>query len=213
MADGAEDGVTLDRPFGPGISKMSIRGNVVEEIKLSTPIATMQEYCKLKLNNKLRQLESVEAFAPSRQLLSPLRSLCEERLPNFNFDEMFKQSAIPTDTFQFTHYDLFPRNSWSLAALHASRGLWTGSSPASFRLSMSFWMTGWTEAIGLRSFISRIWSAWRKTEWLHRPGASEETLCKWHGGWKRPLRTLRHGGYLGRMTRNRRRRFWRRLSL
>lgn len=109
-ANGLGDGVTLDRPFGPGISKMAVRGNVVEEIKLSTPIATMQEYYRLKLNNKLRQLESLDAFAPNRHLLSPLKLLCEERLPKFNFDEMFKQNAIPTDTFQFTHYDLFPRN-------------------------------------------------------------------------------------------------------
>lgn len=108
--NGSVEGVTLDRPFGPGISKMAVRGNVVEEIKLTTPIGTVQEYYKLKLNNKLKQLESLDAFARNRHLLGPLKSLCEERLSKLNFDEMFKQSAIPTDTFQFTHYDLFPRN-------------------------------------------------------------------------------------------------------
>jgi hypothetical protein len=103
-------GVSLDRPCGPGIPDMAIRGNVVEEIKLPTPIATMQEYYILKLDNKLKQLASSDVFARNRHLLGSLESLCRERLPKLNFDEMFNQSAIPTDTFQFTHYDLFPRN-------------------------------------------------------------------------------------------------------
>ncbi|KAM0261504.1 hypothetical protein ACHAQJ_002186 [Trichoderma viride] len=109
-ANASGDGVALDRPCGPGIPDMAIRGIVVEEIKLPTPIATIQEYYRLKLDNKLKQLESSDAFTRNRHLLDSLKSLYEEKLPRLSFDDMFKQSAIPTNTFQFTHYDLFPRN-------------------------------------------------------------------------------------------------------
>jgi hypothetical protein len=104
------DGIALDRPCGPGIPDMAIRGILVEELKLTAPITRIHDYYGLKLDNKLQQLESCNIFARNRHLLGPLRRLRNERLPEISFADMFAQTGIPTDTFLFTHYDLFPRN-------------------------------------------------------------------------------------------------------
>ncbi|KAE9366529.1 hypothetical protein N431DRAFT_384383 [Stipitochalara longipes BDJ] len=109
-AGGTAGGIVLDRPCGPGIPDLAIRGILVEELKLSTPIAHMQDYYRVKLENKLKLLESSNAYARNHHLLGSLRTFCREHLPKFDFAEMFKQTSTPTDTFLFTHYDMFPRN-------------------------------------------------------------------------------------------------------
>jgi len=110
-------GIALDRPCGPGIPGLAIRGILVEELKLTAPIARMHDYYGLKLDNKLRLLASSDTLARNRHLLGPLRTFRSEHLPKLRFTDMFAQSATPTedtdtdtDTFLFTHYDLFPRN-------------------------------------------------------------------------------------------------------
>ncbi|RYP89858.1 hypothetical protein DL770_004010 [Monosporascus sp. CRB-9-2] len=104
------DGIVLDRSCGPGIPDLAIRGILAEEIKLSTPITHILDYYGIKLDNKLKQLESSSTYARNRHLLGPLRTLRREHLPKLSFSEMFKQTATPSDTFLFTHYDLYPRN-------------------------------------------------------------------------------------------------------
>jgi hypothetical protein len=105
-----DGGIALDRPCGPGIPDLAIRGILVEELKLAAPITRIHDYYGLKLDNKLQQLESCNIFARNRQLLGPHRRLRNDRLPEISFADMFAQTGIPTDTFLFTHYDLFPRN-------------------------------------------------------------------------------------------------------
>lgn len=97
-------------PCGPGIPDLVIRGILVEELKLSRPITRIHDYYGAKLDWKLKQLESSDTYARNRHLLGILGTLRREHLPRLSFDEMFKQTAAPLDTFLFTHFDLFPRN-------------------------------------------------------------------------------------------------------
>lgn len=108
--DDNDGGIALDRSCGPGIPDLAIRGILVEELKLAAPITRIHDYYRLKLDNKLQQLESSGTFTRNRHLLGPLRRLCNERLPELSFADMFAQTGTPADTFLFTHYDLFPRN-------------------------------------------------------------------------------------------------------
>lgn len=105
-----DEGIALDRPCGPGIPDLAIRGILVEEMKLNEPIARIHDYYRLKLDNKMQLLESVDILARNRHLLGSLRKLRDERLPEFSFSEIFTQMGTPEDAFLFTHYDLFPRN-------------------------------------------------------------------------------------------------------
>ncbi|KAH6632569.1 hypothetical protein F5144DRAFT_593297 [Chaetomium tenue] len=104
------EGIALDRPCGPGIPDLVIRGILVEEMKLTDPITRIHDYYRLKLDNKLQLLESVDILERNRHLLEPLRKLRDERLLELSFSDIFTQTGTPADTFVFTHYDLFPRN-------------------------------------------------------------------------------------------------------
>lgn len=87
-----------------------IRGIVGEGIKRTQPIRTLNEYYAVKLEDKMKQLEESATYADNRHLLEPLRHFYATTLPKLSFSEMFKQANIPENTFNFTHYDLSPRN-------------------------------------------------------------------------------------------------------
>ncbi|KAF5637868.1 kinase [Fusarium sp. NRRL 52700] len=93
-------------PSSNSTSKMQfvIRGMLGEELRCQDGIASIAEYYKLRIQNKMKTLETNETFAPNRDLIKPLETFIEQGLPTIR--------ALNTkdDSFIFTHYDLSPRN-------------------------------------------------------------------------------------------------------
>ncbi|PNP76537.1 hypothetical protein FNYG_09956 [Fusarium nygamai] len=81
-----------------------IRGMLGEELHCQNGVASLAEYYKLRIENKMRTLETNGTFAPNRDLIQPLQDFIRQVLPTI--------SSLNTkdDSFVFTHYDLSPRN-------------------------------------------------------------------------------------------------------
>ncbi|KAF5582971.1 kinase-like domain-containing protein [Fusarium pseudoanthophilum] len=81
-----------------------IRGMLGEELHCQDSIASLAEYYKLRIENKMNTLETNETFAPNRDLIQPVETFIQQDLPTI--------SSLNTkdDSFVFTHYDLSPRN-------------------------------------------------------------------------------------------------------
>ena len=86
-----------------------IRGILHEGIEVDEPVTSANQYYRLKLLGKIRQLQNSEFLAPNRSLLEPLSHFIFERLPLLDLTS--SDSFNPSDnTFVLTHYDLSPRN-------------------------------------------------------------------------------------------------------
>ncbi|KAM0201440.1 hypothetical protein ACHAQI_011294 [Fusarium lateritium] len=81
-----------------------IRGILGEGVRSLDPIATVEDYYKVTMENKLKTLEANETFEPNRSLLAPVRNFMREILPSMT---SLNTGAL---AFVFTHYDLSPRN-------------------------------------------------------------------------------------------------------
>ncbi|KAF4422132.1 kinase-like domain [Fusarium acutatum] len=81
-----------------------IRGMLGEELHCQDGIASLAEYYKLRIKNKMGTLVTNKTFAPNRDLIQPLETFIQQGLPALR--------ALNTrdDSFVFTHYDLSPRN-------------------------------------------------------------------------------------------------------
>ncbi|KAJ4049246.1 hypothetical protein NW756_006472 [Fusarium oxysporum] len=81
-----------------------IRGMLGEELHCQDGIASLAEYYKLRIENKMKTLQTNETFAPNRDLMQPLQDFIRQVLPTV--------SGLNTkdDLFVFTHYDVSPRN-------------------------------------------------------------------------------------------------------
>jgi hypothetical protein len=81
-----------------------IRGMLGEELHCQDGIASLADYYKLRIENKMKTLETNETFAPNRHLVQPLQDFIRQVLLTL--------SSLDTkdDSFVFTHYDLSPRN-------------------------------------------------------------------------------------------------------
>ncbi|KAK2694878.1 hypothetical protein QWA68_005564 [Fusarium oxysporum] len=81
-----------------------IRGMLGEELHCQDGIASLVEYYKLRIENKMKTLQTNETFAPNRDLMQPLQDFILQVLPTV--------SSLNTkdDLFVFTHYDVSPRN-------------------------------------------------------------------------------------------------------
>lgn len=88
-----------------------IRGILHETMPtFDTKITTPNAYYAVRLEDKIKKLETTEAFAPNLSLVAPLRAFIASVLPHLNLDVRGKESSDLHQPFVFTHYDLSPRN-------------------------------------------------------------------------------------------------------
>ncbi|KAM0433894.1 hypothetical protein ACHAPT_003837 [Fusarium lateritium] len=88
-------------------SALTIRDIIQEGIKVDDPITTANEYYRLKLTDKLRELETSDTYDLNRSLAETVRAFMSEQLPHL---ELTDGDGIPSGEFVLTHYDLSPRN-------------------------------------------------------------------------------------------------------
>lgn len=86
---------------------LTIRDIIQEGIEVDEPITTANEYYRVRLTDKLRELETSDTYAPNRSLTETLRAFISEHLPHL---ELTDGDGIPPGEFVLTHYDLSPRN-------------------------------------------------------------------------------------------------------
>ncbi|KAI5460597.1 hypothetical protein BGZ63DRAFT_357639 [Mariannaea sp. PMI_226] len=86
-------------------ASIKIHGILQEGIHSEDAVGNTNEYYRLKLVNKVHQLESMSVYAPNRSLLRPLKAFISEKLPHLELDD-----TGGAEKFVFTHYDLSPRN-------------------------------------------------------------------------------------------------------
>ncbi|RKL51011.1 hypothetical protein BFJ72_g464 [Fusarium proliferatum] len=84
--------------------QLFIRGMLGEELHSQDGIASLSEYYRLRVVNKMRTLETNKTFAPNRDLVQPLDAFLRQGFP------AIKALNTKEDSFVFTHYDLSPRN-------------------------------------------------------------------------------------------------------
>ncbi|OAQ85278.1 protein kinase-like protein [Purpureocillium lilacinum] len=87
-------------------SSLTIRDILQEGIKTDEPVTSANAYYKLRLEDKLRELETSATYAPNRTIAQPLRAFISETLPHLEL----AGDGIPAGEFVLTHYDLSPRN-------------------------------------------------------------------------------------------------------
>lgn len=86
---------------------LTIRDIIHEGIEVDEPITTANEYYRLRLTNKLQELENPGTYATNRSLAETLRAFISEQLLHL---ELTDGDGIPPGEFVLTHYDLSPRN-------------------------------------------------------------------------------------------------------
>lgn len=96
--------ITLPGLSGSTTDNLVIRGMLGDGLQHLEGIHTIANYYKIRLENKLRILETDDIFASNRDLVSPIRNFIRHTLPS-----MAVLHRGP-DVFVFTHYDLSPRN-------------------------------------------------------------------------------------------------------
>ena len=85
--------------------ELVVRGMLGEGLKRHNAITSYSEYHCAKIENKLKDLEASNTYAPSRSLARRLRSFLDD-----NSSLLHRSNPSLTDIFFFTHYDLSPRN-------------------------------------------------------------------------------------------------------
>ncbi|KAF4444166.1 hypothetical protein F53441_11224 [Fusarium austroafricanum] len=102
--DRSRSDITFPGPTGREAANLVIRGMLGDGLEHYEGIATLENYWKLRIQNKLKVLETDNTFASNRSLIASIKSFVDDVLPYIN--------ALKTgeDNFVFTHYDLSPRN-------------------------------------------------------------------------------------------------------
>ena len=119
--------VLASLPDVPG-SNLKVLGLLVDGIHLKSPISTGFEYVKEKLNEKLRRLDTEDAYVANRHLSPLVRSFMSMDLPKLAVSQQ-------TAGFVFTHFDLSPRN---ILATRSSAGVLQVSGIVDFEFSGLF---------------------------------------------------------------------------
>ncbi|RBQ64586.1 hypothetical protein FVER14953_12312 [Fusarium verticillioides] len=101
---GCQPDIEIPSSDGTSETQFVIRGMLGEELYCKDGITSVAEYYKLRIENKMRTLETNETFAPNRDLIQPLEAFIQQ--------DLLTISSLNTkdDSFVFTHYDLSPRN-------------------------------------------------------------------------------------------------------
>lgn len=85
---------------------MVIRGILLDGIKITEPLCRPDQYHKIKIEQKIKEIQKAETHAPNRHLVPKLQRLLDKTLPRL------RMTASDTDAprYVFTHYDFSPRN-------------------------------------------------------------------------------------------------------
>ena len=101
---GSDD--AADIPETPSSPALAIRGVLADDIKAFQPIDSVLGYYKISLENKLRDLESNDLYAPNRSVIPTVRAFIGQALPRLGLI----RDKDGSNGFVFTHFDLSPRN-------------------------------------------------------------------------------------------------------
>ncbi|KAM3514199.1 hypothetical protein MY11210_002190 [Beauveria gryllotalpidicola] len=93
---------------GPQPHHLVVRGILVDELRIATPISSVTQQYTLKLEKKLEQLESSQTYARNRHLAPEIRSFITDTLPQLH--TLIPAHERTSGQCVFTHYDLSPRN-------------------------------------------------------------------------------------------------------
>ncbi|KAM0742912.1 hypothetical protein ACQRIT_003089 [Beauveria bassiana] len=93
---------------GPQPHHLVVRGILVDELRIATPISSVTQQYTLKLEKKLDQLESSQNYARNRHLAPKIRAFVTNTLPQLH--TLTPPHQRTSGEFVFTHYDLSPRN-------------------------------------------------------------------------------------------------------
>ncbi|KAG7289220.1 hypothetical protein NEMBOFW57_005584 [Staphylotrichum longicolle] len=80
-----------------------ITGIVGDAITFDVPVRSHRDYLRIKVEDKLRQLQTTDIFLPNRYLSPLLTAFVSDTLPTLKL-------ANEAAEFVFTHFDLSPRN-------------------------------------------------------------------------------------------------------
>lgn len=92
-------------------SRLSLKigtGFLGYDLIFSSPVSSLYEYYKAKLECRLHKLTVAKPLQPNRDLAELIRKFLDEKLSDFQLFKNDHKSA-PTE-FIFTHYDISPRN-------------------------------------------------------------------------------------------------------
>ncbi len=102
-------GVTLSRSPDSDRPSLGVAGIIGDGLRFSDPVTDAIEFQRVKLIDKVQQLETQQVYSPNKLSLLPLiRDFVSSTLPKL---ELVRASTgNGNDGFVFTHYDLSPRN-------------------------------------------------------------------------------------------------------
>lgn len=85
---------------------LSIRGVLFDGIQVTQTINNPGEYHKIKVQEKIHELQTKEVFSPNNHLVPKLETFLNETLPRLNRTADISNK----DRYIFTHFDISPRN-------------------------------------------------------------------------------------------------------
>lgn len=85
---------------------MVIRGILLDGINITEPLHRPDQYHRIKIEEKIKEIQTSETHAPNRHLIPKLQDFLDKTLPRL------RMTGCSTDVprYVFTHYDLSPRN-------------------------------------------------------------------------------------------------------
>jgi Phosphotransferase enzyme family len=81
-----------------------IRGFLQDGLNSFKGVGTVDEYFKIRLEDKIKRVKVSETYAPNRSLVPLLEEFAADTLPKL------RSVSLGASEFIFTHYDLSPRN-------------------------------------------------------------------------------------------------------
>ncbi|OAA45948.1 Protein kinase-like domain protein [Beauveria brongniartii RCEF 3172] len=104
----SESDFSIIHNSGPQPHHLVVRGILVDELRMATPISSVTQQHTLKLEKKLEQLESSQKYTQNRYLAPVIRRFITYTLPQLH--TLTPPNERTSGKFVFTHYDLSPRN-------------------------------------------------------------------------------------------------------
>lgn len=104
----AEPDFVINENSGPERQNLVVRGILVDELFITTPIVSTTQQYTLKMERKLKDLETSDNYVTNRHLAPLIKNFVQEKLPQLNIAVSPSHNA--SGSFVFTHYDFAPRN-------------------------------------------------------------------------------------------------------
>jgi hypothetical protein len=92
------------------LQRFVIRGLLMDDVKVTTPVTSVYEQYQRKLQKKLSELGNCSTYSRNKRLIPRIKEFINRCLPHLEVNTAVPPAQTSPARFILTHYDLSPRN-------------------------------------------------------------------------------------------------------